>query len=72
MVLKAGMQVAEQNASRVGDAVAYGGILGNLMGYLPDVAVVLSIVWISIQIFQAVTGVKLHEWIKRKRKPKED
>lgn len=47
-----------------GDVTATGVAIGSILGYLPAVAAVVSIVWFGIQIFESKT---MQYWIKRWR-----
>ena len=52
------------------DVIAAGGIVGTLMGYLPAIASILSIIWFGIQIYESRTFVHWkNNWLmKRKAK----
>lgn len=44
-------QIAKQTA----DVVSYGAVVGAFLGYLPTIAAALSVIWISIQIWESKT-----------------
>ena len=47
------------------DAVAAGGVIASLIGYLPAIAAVMSILWFAIQIIEKLSGEKIHATIMR-------
>lgn len=48
-------QILKQQQVRIpGDVAAGGTIIGTLFGYLPDIAALLGIVWISLQMYWAI------------------
>jgi hypothetical protein len=62
-----GMPTIPQQAQLPGDAVVYGGVVAVWLGYLPTVlaiiASVLSILWLSAQLFT---------WIQNRRNAKKN
>lgn len=54
-----------QQAIKVtGDATAYGTAVATLVGWLPNIAALLSILWFAIQITEKVTGRTLHDMLR--------
>lgn len=51
----------QQNVKYGADALAFGGVIGTLVGWLPAVAAGLSILWLSIQISEKVIGRPFNE-----------
>lgn len=47
------------------DVAAYGGTIATLLGWLPHIAAVLSIIWLSLQIVEKLSGATISELIKR-------
>ncbi len=45
-----------QVAKHILDVSSYGAIAATLLGYLPTIASVLSIIWITIQIWESKTA----------------
>jgi hypothetical protein len=52
-----------QNIKPALDVVSIGGVVGTLMGWLPAVAALLSIIWTLIRIFETDT---VKKWLKKK------
>lgn len=48
------------------DALAVGGIVGTIMGWLPTFATILSIIWFGIQIYESNTFKNFCLWSRRK------
>jgi hypothetical protein len=59
------MQAPQEQIKIVGDALSLGTVLGALVGYLPAVAAVFTIVWTAIRIWETRT---VQDWLKRLRK----
>jgi len=57
-------QSVEQHGRQIADAAAYSGVIATLMGWLPAIAALFSIVWIAMQMVEKVTGRKLHEMLR--------
>jgi len=51
--------------ARAIDAIAVGSIIGTIVGWLPAIASVLSIIWFCIQIYESDTFKNFCEWIVR-------
>lgn len=45
----------------LGDVAAAGTVIGTLIGYLPAVAALFTIIWTALRIFELWTGTKLHQ-----------
>ena len=45
----------EEEAKQVFDAFAVGGTVGTLIGWLPPIASMLTIVWLSLRIWESTT-----------------
>lgn len=39
------------NVSTIVDVAAYSTVIGTLIGYLPELAALMSVIWIGIQIY---------------------
>jgi hypothetical protein len=60
-------QNTQQIAKHVADVTSYGAIAATFLGYLPTIAAVFSILWISIQIWESKTAIKLRARLRRKK-----
>ena len=56
-------QNTQQIAKYVADGVSFGTVVGTLLGYLPTIAAALSIVWISIQIWESKTALPVKTFV---------
>lgn len=45
----------------IGDTFAIAGAVTTFFGWLPDIAALFSLVWITIRLFEAFTGKLFHE-----------
>lgn len=46
------------------DVLAIGSIVGTIVGWLPAIASVLSIVWFCIQIYESTTYKNFYKWMR--------
>ena len=51
----------QQVIKAAGDATAYGTVIATLVGWLPSVAALFSILWLTIQITEKIADKKFHE-----------
>jgi hypothetical protein len=57
------MQV-QQVAKTAADATAHGAVIATLLGWLPSIAAIFSIIWLTIQIIERVVGKPFHELLR--------
>ena len=57
---EAAQQIVE-TIKHLGDVVAAGTVIGTLIGYLPAIAALFTIVWTALRIVELWTGKKLHQ-----------
>ena len=49
---------------QIGDGIAATGVVATLVGLLPAIAALLSIVWFALQITEKLTGKTIHALLK--------
>ena len=60
------MLQSQQTALKHGiDALMAGGVVASIVGWLPAIAALLSIIWFAIQIIEKLSGEKIHATIMR-------
>jgi len=52
---------AQQVVKATGDVTAHGAVIATLLGWLPSIAAIFSIIWLTIQIIERVVGKPFHE-----------
>ena len=58
------MPVQIQHAAKaLGDVAAYGTVWATLAGFLPPLAALFSIIWLSIQITEKLAGIPFHKLV---------
>jgi hypothetical protein len=63
--------MASHPVARALDVLAAGSIIGSIMGYLPAIASILSIVWFCIQIYESRTFTHAkNNWLMRRKAKK--
>lgn len=55
---------APEQAKAIGDVFSVGTVVGSLMGWLPAIAAIFTIVWTAIRIWETKT---VQGWLKRFR-----
>ena len=54
----------QQIIKHAGDATAYGTVVATLIGWLPAIAALFTILWLSMQMVEKLAGKPLHELVK--------
>jgi hypothetical protein len=54
----------QQVVKAAGDVTAYGTAIATLVGWLPHIAALFSVIWLAIQITEKVTGKAFHEIVR--------
>ena len=63
------VQHMPEGTKLVGDGITIAAVLGTLVGYLPPLAALATLIWTAIRIYETDTMQKLIAWF---RKPKGD
>ena len=60
------MQLTE-STKNIGDVLSIGTVLSTLMGWLPAIAALATIIWTCIRIYETNT---IQNWLKKRKKDK--
>lgn len=54
----------QQAIKQTGDVAAYGTVAATLVGWLPHIAAGFSIIWLSMQMLEKITGKTINELVR--------
>ena len=55
---------AQQIIKGAGDATAYGTAVATLVGWLPAIAALFTVIWLGMQMVEKVVGKPFHELVR--------
>jgi len=54
----------QQIVKSAGDVTAYGTAVATLVGWLPHIAALFSVLWLGMQMLEKITGKPFHELVR--------